>query len=519
MSFRKKLVVVLFVSAVAVIYFSAGQKFKTDKFNVTSMLGLKSASTGDQFWIEGENNKPSAPANAAPSVQGLPSFADVVDKVKDAVVNIKTDRKIKTGGGGRGMSPFGGQNPFGDFPGGDDFFRHFMPDMPREYRQQGQGSGFIISSEGYIVTNNHVVDKADTITVKLATGKEYKAEVIGTDPKTDVALIKIKDSGSLPVIKLGDSDKLRTGDWVIAIGNPFGLDQTVTAGIVSGKDRRTIGAGPYDDFIQTDAPINPGNSGGPLIDLQGNVVGINSMIYSQGTPGNIGIGFSIPVNLAKNILVQLKDKGKVTRGWIGVAIQGIDENIMKQFGLKTKDGALVGDVTAGGPAEKAGIKRGDVIVKVDGESVKSEKDLPIKIATMRPGKTVSLTIIRDGSEKNVSVTLGEFPEDAGQMKKSASREDTEEKIGIAVEAITPDIARELDLPDTKGVVISQVAQGSPAEQAGLRRGDVIREINKKEIKDTKDFAEAMSKAKLPEGILFLVQSNGMTHYVTIRAEQ
>lgn len=513
MDFRKKITLILLIIAVACIYLAGGEKFKNDSFDIKSVLGLTTASTGEKFWVEGESQK--APSKKADFL--IPSaFADIAEKVKDAVVNISTDRVIKTQSSGRN-NPFG-RSPFKNFFG-DDFFDHFLPpDMPKEYTQQSLGSGFIISPDGYIVTNNHVVDKADKIRVKLSDGKEFAAEVVGKDAKTDIALIKIEADHKLPVMLFGDSGKLRVGDWVIAIGNPFGLERTVTAGIVSAKGR-VIGAGPYDDFIQTDASINPGNSGGPLLDMQGNVVGINSAIFSNnnfgGEAGNIGIGFSIPINLAKDILIQIKDKGKVSRGWLGIVVQTLDDNLAKQFGMENKEGALVGQVTNDSPAEKAGVKRGDIIVEFNGEKIKDSRVLSMKAASASPGTKINLRLFRNGKEMTLPVELGEYPEEG---KEVVASKNVEEKLGITVENITSEIAGQLNLKDTKGVVVSMVERGSKSEKAGISRGDVIREVNRKPVENTSDFEKEMNNANLSEGILFLIESKGMTHYVTITEE-
>jgi len=322
------------------------------------------------------------------TVVGFPqSFADLVQKVKPAVVNISTTSTVKIPG-----TPF--RHFFGPDDGGSfgDFFNRFFGEIPdQELKQQSLGSGFIIDKDGYIITNNHVVDGADEIKVKLADGKEYKAKVVGRDPKTDLALIKISSFfKDLPSLPLGDSDKMRVGDWVLAIGNPFGLEETVTKGIISATGR-VIGSGPYDNFLQTDAPINPGNSGGPLINLSGEVIGINSAIIPSGQ----GIGFAIPSNMAKKIVPPLKEKGKVTRGWIGVSVQSITPEIAQALGLKETQGSLVGEVVPGGPADAAGIKRGDVIVSFDGKEIRKIADLPLLVAETPAGKTVNVKVIRD----------------------------------------------------------------------------------------------------------------------------
>src|SRR5574341_497828 len=324
------------------------------------------------------------------------SFADLAEKLAPSVVNIKVTKAERVMGP-EGFTP---DSPFGEF------FQHFfgeMPPGPREFRQQGAGSGFIIGQDGLIVTNNHVVEAAKEVTVTLATKEEFPAKIIGRDPKTDIALVKIHPKGRLPVAALGDSDRLRVGDWVVAIGNPFGLSNTVTAGIVSAKGR-VIGAGPYDDFIQTDASINPGNSGGPLFNMQGEVVGINTAIMASGQ----GIGFAVPVNLAKNLLPQLEARGEVTRGYLGVNIQAITPALAKSLNLKGNKGALVGEVTKGAPADAAGLKRGDVIVAFDGREVAEVHNLPPLVAATPVGKEVAITILRNGAEQTLRITVGKM---------------------------------------------------------------------------------------------------------------
>jgi serine protease Do len=349
-------------------------------------------------------------AETKPAPEGwVPSrpdtLAPLVAEVKPAVVNISTTQAPRQPRRGF-RAPFRGQEPFEDF-----FERFFGGPMPQESRpQQSLGSGFLIDKEGHILTNNHVLENAGTITVKLANEKEYEAKVVGRDPRTDLALIKINARADLPVVQLGDSDALRVGDWVIAIGNPFGLGQTVTAGIVSAKGR-VIGQGPYDDFIQTDAAINPGNSGGPLFNTKGEVVGINTAIFSQ-SGGNIGIGFAVPVNMAKNLVPQLKAKGRVSRGWLGVSIGPVTDEAAKELKLKDKKGALVVEVVERSPADRAGFQQGDVIVSYDGKDVGGPADLPRLVASTSIGKDVSLRVIREGRSLDIKVTIREFREDA-----------------------------------------------------------------------------------------------------------
>ena len=391
------------------------------------------------------------------TVVGFPqSFADLVTKVKPAVVNISTTSTVKMPG-----SPF--RHFFGPDEGGPfgDFFHRFFGEIPdQELRQQSLGSGFIVDKDGYIITNNHVVDGADEIKVKLADGREYKAKVVGRDPKTDLALIKISSFfKDLPALPLGDSEKMRVGDWVLAIGNPFGLEETVTQGIISATGR-VIGSGPYDNFLQTDAPINPGNSGGPLINLSGEVIGINSAIMPSGQ----GIGFASPSNMAKKIIPQLMEKGKVTRGWIGVSVQSITPEIAQAFGLKETRGSLVGEVVPSGPADAAGIKRGDVIVSFDGKEIKKIADLPLLVAETPVGKTAEVKVMRNSKELTFTIKVAEMP--AGKIP-TASPLPTE-GLGLTVHNITPELMKQLHLRDKNGVVIVNVQPGSPAEDAGLQ---------------------------------------------------
>ncbi len=437
---------------------------------------------------------------------GFPqSFADLVQMVKPAVVNISTETTVKVPG-----SPF--RQFFGPDEGGPfgDFFHKFFGEIPdQELKQQSLGSGFIIDKDGYIITNNHVVQGADEIRVKLADGREFKAKVIGRDAKTDLALIKISSFfKNLPVLKLGDSDKMRVGDWVLAIGNPFGLEETVTQGIISATGR-VIGSGPYDNFLQTDAPINPGNSGGPLINLKGEVIGINTAIISGGQ----GIGFAIPSNMASNIIGQLKTKGKVVRGWIGVSVQTVTPEIAQSFGLKEAKGALVSSVIPGGPAAAAGVKRGDIITSFNGEEIGKMSDLPAVVAATPAGKTVPVKVTREGKELTLNIRIAEMPE-AGAAAQAAP---TEERLGITVENITPQIMRELGLSDRTGVVVTGVASGSPADDAGIQAGDIIKETNRVPVKNLGDFESALSRSGKNKPVLFLIKRGAATFYVSIAA--
>lgn len=468
---------------------------------VSIVFGLALASRFDLM------GRPAASNTVTP--QTLPaSFASLVKAVSPAVVNISTVRTIK--GGGRVfrhfMGPSDKNDPF------RDFFEKFFGDQSpeRDLKQRSLGSGFIIDKDGYIITNNHVIERADQIKVRLADEREFSAEIIGRDPKTDLALIKIDSFRDLPSVTLGDSDALSVGDWVITIGNPFGLTHTVTAGIVSAKGR-VIGAGPYDDFIQTDASINPGNSGGPLLNVRGEVVGINTAIVATGQ----GIGFAIPINIAKEIIVQLKEKRKVVRGWLGVAIQKMTPELARSFGIKEGKGALVGDVFAGSPADKANIKRGDVIIEFDGQKIDEMSDLPRLVANTTVGKTVTIKIIREGQEQTLTAKIAEMKEE----KPPVAKTDVERKIGLSVQEITPEIAEELGLEDETGVIVAGVAPGSPAEDADFNQGDIIKEIDRKGIKNLRDYRMVMDKAAKEDTILFLVQREGQTLYLTINLRE
>jgi serine protease Do len=449
--------------------------------------------------------RPAGAVSLGESVRAPASFADLTDKVKPAVVNISTTKLIRPG---RGMlrAPFGEDAPFG----GDEFFNRFFGRTPsREFKQKSLGSGFIISHDGYIFTNNHVVEQAEKIIVRISDGREYEAKVIGKDAKTDLALIKIKPTESLPVVEIGDSEKLRVGDWVIAIGNPFGLEQTVTAGIVSAKGR-VIGAGPYDNFIQTDASINPGNSGGPLFNMEGKVVGINTAIVAQGQ----GIGFAIPIDMAKAVLADLKSKGKVTRGWLGISVQDVSEDMVKTMKLKNRNGAVISDVFKGDPADKAGIRAGDVVVEVNGQAIKDTHELLLKIAALRVGEKIAVKAIRDGAEKTFEITVAERTEQAEMAAEK--RSDGADDLGMVLQDITPDVAKYLGLQKRGGVIVVDVKDGGIADDVGIQPKDIILEVNKVKISSMKEYVREMSKRKPKDSILFLVKRGRTTFYVAIR---
>lgn len=432
------------------------------------------------------------------------SFADLVEKLKPCVVNISTTKTVRSNGMLR--SPFGGGDPFERYFGGDEYFNRFFGDLPqREFKQRNLGSGFIISHDGYIFTNNHVVEQADKILVKLSDGeKEYEAKVIGRDAKTDIALIKIKPNKSLVLAELGDSDRLRVGEWVVAIGNPFGLEQTVTAGIVSAKGR-TIGAGPYDNFIQTDASINPGNSGGPLFGMDGKVIGINTAIVAQGQ----GIGFAIPINMASRMLPDLKSKGEVSRGWLGVSIQDVTDDIAKSLKLKLPEGALIAEVFEGDPADKAGLKAGDVIIELNGKQIKNSHELLMIVAALRVGERVSIKTIREGQERDYSVVIAE-------RQEKAELGTGNDKYGMTVQPITPEIAKNLGIAEGVGVIVVSVQEGSPADEAGIRSRDIILQINRVKINSIKDYERELKKPAANEGILLLIKRGRVSTFVPLR---
>ncbi|RTZ99816.1 MAG: peptidase [Deltaproteobacteria bacterium] len=433
------------------------------------------------------------------------NFTELAKAAKPGVVNIRTVKTIK--GGGRVFRhffgrQFGEKNPFEEFFGPMPRQNPGQPpgqDPGQDFKQRSLGSGFIIDREGFIVTNNHVIEGADEITVKIANGKEYDAEIVGRDPSTDLALIKIKPRERLTPLVLGDSDALEVGNWVVAIGSPFGLEQTVTAGIVSAKGR-TIGSGPYDDFIQTDASINFGNSGGPLINMQGEVIGINTAITATGH----GIGFAIPSSLAKDVLTQLRDKGEVTRGWLGVGIQDLDAKLADYYNVDDGKGALITQVFKGDPADKAGIKVKDVIVAVDGHQVSSSRDLTRLIANTPVGKKTDITVIRDGRKKTFTVTLSKRETDKLTAKKEKG---IDQGFGFRVNDLTPEIARRFGFSeDESGVVVVQVDSGGTADKAGLQAGDLIKEVNRKPVESASGFADLISAAEKTDTVQLLVKS-------------
>jgi serine protease Do len=434
-------------------------------------------------------------------------FAPAVKHVVPAVVNISSARVVRTS---EGANPFA-MDPFFRQFFGDRFFRN----VPRERREKSLGSGVIVSPDGYVLTNNHVVDDSSQITVTLADKREFKARVIGKDARSDVAVLKL-DATNLPYVAFGDSSKVQVGDLALAVGDPFGIGQTVTMGIISATGRGGLGIEDYEDFIQTDAAINPGNSGGALVNVHGDLIGINTAILSGGSGGNQGIGFAIPVNMARGVMTQIMKHGKVVRSQLGVLTQEVSPSIAKAFGLSKPAGALVSDVLPNSPAARSGLKRGDVITAIDGSPVSDSNQLRLMVSMMAPGTTTTLKVLRNGAEQDFSATLSELRNQA-ESRDGGSRDSGDVLEGISVDELTPDMASELRLPSgTKGVVVTQVDQSGPAAEIGLHRGDVIQEVNRKPVANVADFETAARQAD-KESVLLLVNRKGSTFYVVAGA--
>ena len=428
------------------------------------------------------------------------AFVEVAKKVQPSVVSIRSERTVTVQPGeGFGKDFFKG-TPFEDF-----FKQHGGP--PSKQKQMGEGSGVIVDPKGYILTNYHVVAEADKITVRLFDGRELKGKIQGIDPKTDLAVVhvEVKD---LPVATLGDSDKLQVGEWAIAIGSPFGLEETVTVGVISAKGRTGLGTGTYEDFIQTDASINPGNSGGPLVNIDGEVIGINAMIISPGQ----GIGFAIPINLAKSIMAELIKTGKVIRPWVGIGLQDLTPELRKSFNVEQKEGALISQVYEGSPAERAGLKTGDIIVQIDGKKIKDSQDVVREVLKRQVGQKILFEVNRDEKRVEIPVTTTQMPSTPTERKPAGPGK---EWFGLRVTTVTPDIAKQLGLAKAEGVVIEGVEMGSAAQGAGLRKGDVILEVNRQRIKDENDYRNEMEKIKPEQGALLLVSREGSTFFISL----
>jgi serine protease Do len=468
---------------------------------VVAVLGLALAVLAPRFSYSSPVAKPlwsDRPLTVAPGSALAPNWVELVKMLKPAVVNISTKRVE------RGVpdfhAPLDQNDPF------QQFFRQFFDNHPRTV--QSLGSGFIINPTGFILTNNHVIDKASEIHVKLADGRELPAKVVGRDPKTDLALLKVEGT-DLPTIPLGDSSTLQVGAPVMAIGNPFGFEETVTTGIVSATGR-VIGEGPYDSFIQTDTAINPGNSGGPLINGQGEAVGVNTAIFSQ-SGGSVGIGFAIPIDLAKPVVTQLAETGHVTRGWLGVMIQSLTPELARSFDVPNAHGALVASVMDGSPAQKAGLRRGDVITQYDGQKVTRSRDLPLAVAQTPVGRDVPLTVLRDGKAVTLTAKIAELPKPSQEMvARSGSA-----ALGLDVESLTPAVAQQLGLSEQHGVLVKEVEDDSPAANAGIQAGDVIVEVDHQPVTTVRQLRRDVERHAKGAPLLVLVRRNGASLYAAI----
>ncbi len=468
----------LFAAAIIFVYFPDG------KTQETSMEESSLSSLSSSLY-----------ASPSPQVKPNLDFATVAQKISPSVVSIVAEKVEK-----RAATNFFESSPLDEF--WERFFGH-PRDREQEYRSRAQGTGFFITSDGYILTNNHIVEKAVRVTVTSIQEREYKAKIIGTDPETDLALLKV-ESSNLPFIELGNSDALKVGEWVLAIGNPMGFTHTVTAGIVSAKGRLIPGLElPYQDFIQTDAAINRGNSGGPLVNMSGEVVGINSMIWTP-TGGNIGIGFAISSKLAKDIIEQLKETGRVIRGYIGVTISTVTEDMMKLLNLKSRRGALINSVVPDLPADKAGLKRYDVIVAIDGDPVKDNTDLLFKIAATKPGTKVKFSVMRDGKEQIIEVKVTEKDSDTEREPATSSGKE----LGIRARELTPSLARRYGYRTEEGLIITEIKAYSEAELRGLEVGDIILEANKNKIRSIRDFEKIVKDTEPGDAILLLIRREG-----------
>ena len=440
------------------------------------------------------------------------AFEKVAKIITPSVVNISSVVKARSLN-----QPFGLNDPFFDqfrdfF--GDDFFRRRTPrHSPEGPQQQGLGTGVIVDSKGHILTNNHVIGKADEISVRLHDGREFDAKIIGADPRTDLAVIKI-DAKNLSPAELGDSDSLKIGEWVVAAGNPFGLDNTITAGIVSAKGRSILGGNYYEDFIQTDAAINPGNSGGPLVNLDGEVVGINTAIFSR-SGGYMGIGFAIPSQMVKNVMSSLINDGRVIRGWLGVGIQDLTEELAHSFNYPSTDGALLGDVQPDSPAERAGLRQGDIVISFNGKRLTDINELRNIVANTKPGEKIGVEVIRDGRKKSLTVKIGEQP---GNLTAPTQQEETTAELGMEVELLNEETARRLGSSQTEGVVVRSVDAGSMAAKASIQRGDIILSVNGTRIRSLRDFQKSVNKDSLKDGLRMVVETQGMQRFVWLKVE-
>jgi serine protease Do len=447
---------------------------------------------------------PTAPLEAPILPVQLPlttgTFAKVAEAIKPAVININT---VSRGG-------MMGRTPFEEFFG-EEFFRRFFGEAPERIPQRSLGSGVIIDPSGVALTNAHVVERATEIEVITLDGNKHKATVVGMDKKTDLAVLRLDDGkGRFPSARLGDSDRTQVGDWVIAVGSPFGLQATVTAGIISAKARQ-IGQGPFDEFLQTDAAINPGNSGGPLVNMQGEIIGIATAIVAGGS----GIGFAIPSNMAKRISTELLAKGKISRGWLGVSIQPLTPELAKSFGAKNDKGVLIADVVPDSPAARAGLRSGDIVMEFEGKKMEAPGDLQRAVGLTEPGAAAKVKVWREQSERSVEIKVGEAPEER-EVRAGGSRP-TQSVLGIEVRPVTPELARQLNLKTSEGVVVVRTEDGGPAAEAGIQRGDVIREINRKPVQSMADFERLTKDVKEGDRLTLRLQRGPMSLYVAFTA--
>jgi Do/DeqQ family serine protease len=448
------------------------------------------------------------------------AFVSVAERVMPAVVHVSVtprarERAPERGPERRPQDPQERMTPperreferrFREFFG-EGFERFFRQRPPERRESRSQGSGVIVDKSGIILTNNHLIEESGEIEVRLSDKRKLKARVVGRDPKTDLAVLRIEGDGEFPVAELGDSDRLRIGQWAIAVGNPFGLDRTVTVGIISATGRQGVGVATYESFIQTDAAINPGNSGGPLVNLDGKVIGINTAIVSVGQ----GIGFAIPTSMARRVMPQLLASGRVTRGWLGIRIQPLTEDLAQSFGTKENEGVLVADVMPGGPAEAGGLKAGDVILDFEGQRTAEVPDLQRVVADTPPGKAARVTILREGKRETREIRIGEMPGDqVAAVPRGA------ERWGLTVQPVTPELARQFNLSGQSGVIVSEVEEGSPAARAGVRPGDVVLEVNRRKVGDVQAFEAALGRSE--QDALLLVQRDGRSSFLVLKAE-
>ncbi|OHB41311.1 MAG: serine protease [Planctomycetes bacterium RIFCSPLOWO2_12_FULL_39_13] len=514
---------------------------KSGKYYLGSLLafvfcvGISIFSSHETSLCASNNKQTTDSDNLATALNFEKVFEQVVDQVKPAVVSITSVKTFKHGQRKQkqeaphdryhsqprqGPDEEEGYDQFRDFREffGDDFFdKFFKPRFPEgEYKIQGLGSGVIIDTEkGYIITNNHVVEDADELKVTLGDRREFDGKVVGTDPQTDVAVVKIEGK-NLPSAKLGDSDTIRVGQWAIAIGNPFGLSQTVSIGVISATGRANVGVAQYEDLIQTDAAINPGNSGGPLVNIRGEIIGINTAIYTR-SGGYQGVGFAIPINMVKTIMRDLVEKGKVTRGWLGVVIQDIDPALAKSFNVTVTEGVLVSDIQENSPAKEAGFERGDIVIEYDGKSIRDVNHLRNSVAQTEVGKKAKVKVLRDGKEKELIVKIGEQPSDlfaAGPGVVPAGKD-----FGMTVQNLTKELAKSMGIEENSGVIVTEIQPESPAAMSDIREGDFIKEVNRKKITNVTEFKKALSEGDKEKGILMLVKRGEFSRYVIIKSSE